>query len=425
MRRVGQFFSLLLILTAGVLWIASSSSAQDEARAGKGPAIKIRTDDGTKTVYFNDLEGVYDQLHQRYTLKDSDGKTVGHVTVNDAKPGYALGDIYKAAGVHYLDVDFVEIPRADGAGFVRLYGSQLNPNGSAFEKHRPVAIYKTSQTNGTLNFIRGLFKDDEDDANADDSFRFDGDPVIRNRTGVPLTVTVSASPTKPEAGVSVSFTATVDNDDYVYDYHWTFSDNNEGAENSSSVSHTFKNPEDGAFATVTVKARTDDSKGEGSITFNVKEHKDDTSSGTGYSGYDSGYSGYSSGYTSPTYTDPGTDYNIPDGTTDPSTESSTKPEEEADPAQTEPTGTPVSGELLQDAAVVPEGTAAPPPESSDTPEPTTPVPTVEKDHSAPTSVVTGMAVIGLLGFGAFTELGTSGSRSRRRRRLNPFRRGNK
>ena len=72
-----------------------------------------------------------------------------------------------------------------------------------------------------------------------------------------------------------------------------------------------------------------------------------------------------------------------------------------------------------------EGTSAPPSDPSvDQPDPTTPQPTVEKERDVPTSVVTGMAVIGLLGLGTFTELGGTGSRRPGRlRRLNPFGRG--
>ena len=44
MRRIGQFLSLLLLLTAGVLWVAGPSSA------AKGYDVKIKADGRMKKL---------------------------------------------------------------------------------------------------------------------------------------------------------------------------------------------------------------------------------------------------------------------------------------------------------------------------------------------------------------------------------------
>lgn len=231
---------------------------------------------------------------------------------------------------------------------------------------------------------------------------------------------VNASDNSPEAGQTVTYTASVykGGPQSAFEFKWTPSTGTGGT--GPKFKYTY--PETTGEVTINVNAkRGSDNMTVGTATTSSVKIEAPPPANNGGSGYTPPSSSYNPGYTPPS----DYDYNFPDSGGSP-TEIPDDPIKTPDPDEVpelEIPGTDVEGELLSATAPLPPSSGDAPAAEEETP-PADPEKAIEEaeEISAPGALIAGGIVVGLLGLGAGREMETTRPRRLRRPDLSRLRR---
>lgn len=300
---------------------------------------------------------------------------------------------------------------------IKLEGLTVQ-NGSFEPKKPPIFYIKTS--NQTVTFYKPKTKDDPAVTKQASGAVFD----MAYR--VPLEV--DASDNSPEAGQTVTYTASVPGGgrQSAYEFTWTPS----SGEGGTGPKFKYTYPESSGEVTINVTAkRGSDNTTVGSSTTStsVKAPPQESGGTGGSSGGSSGFGG-SGGFDSG-YTPPSSNFDIPNSPSTPNfPDRSDFPEPpkvpDGDQTPLEEPGISVEGELLSAVATLPPASGDAAPESAAEADARDPQTAIEeaKEISAPGALIAGGIVVGLLGLGAGREMENVRPRRIRRPDLSGLRR---